>query len=550
MKKYLLLISIFLCFVLSVTSKNIFCADDFLQAEDLEMFVGEVKLIPTKSPKRVAVGSPTVADVHSVNDNQIIIVANSAGTTTLVWSDKFGETTLNLKVFAENMDIIKERVDVLLKSLNIPGIKTRANNDEAKVLISGNVKTKEELARIETVLGALNTKVINLIQVDEEKRMIEIEAEVLEIDKDSTSQLGLQWPTEFEFSEVGSKLLTQPMFRMTEWSRSVISGKIQMLVKNGKARILSRPKLACQSGKDAELLVGGEKPIMTSQVAALSVSTGGVNSSSSTQVDYKEYGIKLKISPIITAEKKIQLDLRVDVSDIGEAEILGASNAPSARAYPVTKRSTSTKLFVADGQTLAISGLIRQKKEEEVQKLPFMGDVPIFGAIFRSKTTRKGGGIGEKGDTELIVLITSKILPLEGTIEKKPVAPSLQMNYAQVDNKEAMIREEEARIASNLPLSELVSTYSASIGQNLQQKVIYPSAAQMAGIKGQVRLALHLSRDGQLLEAMLERSSGFSVLDESALRTAKQCAPYPEFPSGISEQEMWIQVPIVYNISE
>lgn len=546
MKKYLISISIFLCFVLSVNSKNIFCADDFLQAEDLEMFVGEVKLIPTKSPKRVAVGNPAVADVHSVNDNQIIIVANSSGTTTLVWADKFGETTLNLKVLTENMDIIKERVDVLLKNINIPGITTRANNDEAKVLILGKVKTQDEIDRIKTVLGALNSKIVNLIQIDEEKRMIEIEAEVLEIDRDSTRELGLQWPTEFSFAEVGSKLLTQPMFRMTEWSRSTMAGKILLLEKNGKARVLSRPKLACQSGKEAELLVGGEKPVMTSQVAA--VSTTGA--SSSTEVDYKEYGIKLKISPVITPEKNIQLNLNVDISDIGEAEILGLASAPTARAYPVKKRTTSTQLLISDGQTLAISGLIRQKQEEDVQKLPFMGEVPIFGALFRSKTLTKGGGNGERGDTELIVLLTAKILPLDGMISKNSINPNLKSDYSNFDNKQAMIKEAEEKLARDLPLSELVSSYSASIGQYLQEKVIYPSAAQMAGIKGQVRLALNLSKDGQLLESRLERSSGFSVLDESALRTAKQCAPYPEFPAGISEQEMWIQVPIIYNISE
>ena len=89
----------------------------------------------------------------------------------------------------------------------------------------------------------------------------------------------------------------------------------------------------------------------------------------------------------------------------------------------------------------------------------------------------------------------------------------------------------------------------ASILQKrILEKVVYPSAARAAGFKGAVGLRLHLSFTGELLEAKVKNSSGYKILDDNALATAKEISSYPPFPSSIEEKELWIDVPIVYKL--
>ena len=639
------------------------------------LYMGEIKAVDVDSPSRVVVGNPVVADVISVSAQEIMVAGKGAGATNLIWWDDFGEHHLRLRVFTEDMGEIKSRIDGLIKELNLPNVLTRTADSEGKVLLLGSVKSNEDMDRIKTALGLLFSRTTNLIKIDEEKAIIELDVEVLEVNKDGTKTLGMNWLD----STAGAIALTEPsrfatklagvpdsLIRVTEWTHTSLGATLNLLVQEGKARILSRPKLACQSGKEAELLVGGEKPIMTTQ--------SGNNSSDSTSVEYKEYGIKLKMAPVLTGEGKIKLALNVEVSDVGTAEILGETASPTARAYPLTKRATATQLYLNDGQTLAISGLIKQKTEEDLQKLPWLGDIPVLGMFFRSRSTKQGGGSGERGDTELVIMITpivikdkeenkqvaeeekvaakkkdakdkkaalksevseeinedetiaqatatpakaKKTVPVKAvkaakpavTAKKsaataaKPAAPLPKKTEAKAvkakekkevkpakkepspskqksaDKKtpvaeknvpkkksvpEPVVKEPQvkggvdasAETVEQVSLPETAKTidpetaYVKGVAEYLKNNIFYPWAAKQAELQGTVILDLHLLNTGELIDARVSGSSGYSVLDENALRIARQITPYPSFPRGINEQDLWIQIPIVYNLKE
>ena len=592
--------------------------------EYLTLYMGEMRSVGTDTPTRVVIGNPNIADIVSVNTKEVVIAGNGAGATSLLWWDASGEKSTRVRVLAEDMRDIKSRIDNLLKELNFAEVSTRTADSEGKVLLLGNVKTQEDMERIRAALGLLYPKTTNLVKISEEKSIVELDVEVLEINKDATKKLGKNWLgstrgdiTLTEPTRWDKKLATVPdaVFRVSEWTRSALVSTLSLLVQEGKARVLSRPKLACQSGKEAELLVGGEKPIMTTAT----VSGGG----SSTEVEYKEYGIKLKMAPVVTDEKRIKLSLNVEVSDIGEAETLGTDDSPSARAYPLTKRSTSTQLYLNDGQTLSISGLIRQRTEEDLQKIPWAGDIPVLGLLFRHKTTTRGGGSGERGDTELVIMITPSILvdkpqiketakevPAKEEIvkkapikeeaakeeapakkkkavkEKKPVvAPEAKKKPAKekkptkekkaVKEKKPVVapeakkepaKEKEAKKSEVIPQAapeavpvamskeeikeRILAAYIGEVASYIGSRLEYPWAAYQANIEGTVVLALHLSDAGVLLDVDTNTSSGSSILDENTMRIVRQISPYPSFPQEITEGDLWIQVPIVYNLKE
>ncbi len=267
------------------------------------------------------------------------------------------------------------------------------------------------------------------------------------------------------------------------------------------------------------MLVGGEKPIITTAIQ----STVG----SSTTVEYKEYGIKLKIKPTITDDNRINVVLNVDVSEIGAVETIGSPSAPTAKAYPLTKRNVSTELYLNDGQTLAIGGLIKQKKEEDIRKIPFLGDVPVVGALFRKKSNTLGGGAGARGDLELFITLTP-------TIVSKPEASIENILTPRISGE----------IKGDLP--EKLNCYIRNLQTRIVNATYYPPDAIELGWEGTVRLSLLVLNDGELKEAVISQSSGYKILDEAALDAVLRQAPFPSFPSQVELRELKIEVPIAY----
>ncbi len=521
----------------------VFCILSFINAyasdkvgEELKLYLGSVKAISVNTLTRVVIGNPNVVDVTDITKDQITLVPKSAGVTTFVIWDNSGEKPYHIKVLAEDLTETKQRIDNLLSKLDLPGISTKIEEDENKIFISGRVKTASDRERITTVLGPLKGKTVDLIEVKEEEAVIEIDVQAIELDKTSENTLGLTWPTSVSLTEMGSKGITTPtkwstVFKVLSFERNAFVFKLDALVTEGKARILSRPRLACQSGKEAELLVGGEVPIFTT-----SVSTGGT----STSVEYKEYGIKLKIKPTLAEKAQVKLALNVDVSELGIPEIIGSATAPTAKAYPVTKRSTSTELFLDDGQTMAIGGLIRQKGANAINKVPGLGNIPFFGALFRQKVVSKGG-------TELFIILTPRIVSKPSEITSAPEAqPKVALEaVAQPTKAQPPISKVPEINEVNL---DPKTRYARIVQRRVLDNLVYPDAGRQAGLQGVVKLSLRISYDGTLLETKIEKSSGNELLDNNALKTIEGIATYPPFPPAVEEKELWIDIPINYQL--
>lgn len=497
----------------------------------IQAYLNQTQIIPVNNPTRLAIANPDIADISEVSNEEVVIAPKTAGATTLVVWDSLGERSYRIKVLGEDISGIKQRIDSLLKALELPEVYTKEAVDEGKVLILGRVKTAKERERVLTALGTLTSKIVDLIDIREEEAVVDIDVQIVELNRDATKTLGFTMPSGVTATEPAGVYAGtfgkswDAIYHVFNWPRTgLFTARLDALVEEGKARLLSQPRITCQSGKEAELLVGGEKPILTTE----SVEGGG----ESTSVEYKEYGIKLKIKPTVTPEDKIKLALELDVSEVGEAEILGSLTDIKAKAYPLRKRAATTELFLNDGQTFAIGGLIKQKTEEEVSKTAGLGDIPIIGLLFRKKTTQTGGGRGSLDDTELFIVLTPKII-------RDEIPP---------ETKSAGVERASYRGVSPEVPSDPLMNYGHFIQTRILEKLNYPLLAKDAGFAGSVMLSLHLSSAGELLDVAVKSSSGYKMLDENAVSAAKALYPYPPFPAAIKKQELWIDIPIDYRL--
>lgn len=516
-------------------------------AEEVRCFVGEIKILPVSKPLRVAIGNPAIADVANVTKSELTINPKSAGSTTLIVWDNFGEQSYRLRVFSEDTSEIKRRVDNLISRLNLPEVTTKAEDDEGKVLLLGSVKSAQEREKIAIALGALKDKTVDLLAIKEEETSLEIEVQVIEVDSGYQSQLGFTWPGSVNFTEIGSAGLNTAtgttwgkvfhvadLFRGTTSSAGVSTAapftlKLDALIQEGKARILSRPKLVCQSGKEAKLVVGGEVPVLSGSVTPGTSGATSVGATVGGSVEYKEYGIILNINPKLEDKDRIHLNLNVVVSELGDQV-----STTYALAYKLTKRTATTELFLDDGDTMAIGGLIKKKNKEVTRKVPWLSNIPIVGAAFRQKVTQQGwnSDLDNLNDTELFITLTPRI------VGKEKVAKEL-------------VAVKPAAILSPLTVEEAkdpVLRYSRIIQKKIMDNLTYPAQAKEAGYQGTVKLSLKISYQGELLESKVKETSTYRLLDDDALSIAQRIAPYPPFPPAIKENEIWVDIPISYQL--
>ncbi|TRZ49124.1 TonB family protein [bacterium] len=505
---------------------------DSAVGEEIKIYLGEAKVIAVDNPTRAAIGNPAIADITSATKTEITLNPKAVGTTTLVLWDSFGEQSYRLKVLAEDINEAKRRIDNLLKSLKLPTVYTQAAEDEGKVLLLGKVKELRDKDRINTILGPLKAKTVDLIDVREEEAIVEIDVQVLELDKDSATTLGLTWPGQITISS-GPKTVTGPitaLIKLADLSQTAFSLRVDALVQEGKARVLSRPRVSCQSGKEAKLLVGGEVPIFSSTVIS-----GAGGAATAGNVDYKEYGIILNIKPRVDSESgRIHLNLNVDISELGTVRTITTADA-FAEAYPVTKRVVNTEVIVDNGKILALGGLIRQRSTEDITKYPWLGDIPVLGNFFKSRSLTTGGGQGQRGDTELYIILTPTI------VSEAKVTPAKKESKAESKSMITM-----PTIVDNIPTP--IAAYTRLIQKRILENLIYPSLAKEAGFQGTVKVGIHLSFQGKLLDAVIKESSGYKILDDNAISVARNIASYPPFPSSVDLKELWIEIPISYRL--
>ncbi|MDO8488679.1 MAG: TonB family protein, partial [Candidatus Omnitrophota bacterium] len=248
----------------------------------------------------------------------------------------------------------------------------------------------------------------------------------------------------------------------------------------------------------------------------------------SASVEYKEYGIMLNVKPSLEDTGRIHIGLEVNVSELGDQV-----QTDYALAYKMNKRTATTELFLDDGQTMAIGGLIKQKTSETVSRVPWLSNIPVLGALFRQKTTSSGwdSALSQANDTELFITLTPRVVS-QGEPEKELKSQSVQQLPSVSDDE----------------VKDPVLRYSKIVQKTILDDFSYPAQAKEAGFQGTVKLSLRLSHQGDLLDVKIKDPSKYRILDDDALNTAKKASPYPPFFPEIKEKELWVDIPVIYQL--
>jgi pilus assembly protein CpaC len=292
---------------------------------------------------------------------------------------------------------------------------TRAETSRARTVAAA----PDALAGLlDSLPAALN--VVDLIQIgDRPVQQILVRAKVIDIDRNSLSQIGIQWgtlalsdsksgnqftlePQPILFGQSPSDLLTNPFTNGGGLKQLYpLAASLTALITENKARVLSEPSLLVRDGGEGDILVGGEIPV---PVAQADNGYAGANIS----VEYKPYGVRLHVQPTIVAPGVIELTAAPEVSDLdyNNGVIFDGLSIPAL----TVRRATST-LQLHDGQTLVIGGLYSSSAQRQVQRIPLLSQIPVLGEFFKYAENRKE-------DSELLILLSVQIVA--------PDAPQIQ----------------------------------------------------------------------------------------------------------------------------
>jgi pilus assembly protein CpaC len=389
--------------------------------QKLHLAVG--KSIIVQSPgavRRVSLVSPEIADAMVLTPRQIYLTGKASGLTHVTLWD-VGDKVIGILELEISPDISRLK-EILHKILpEEKDIRIHATHDQ--ITLSGTVSSATNLSQVLALAAPFapldekkEPKIINLLEVAGVHQVM-LEVRVSEISRSVLKRLG------FNFNYVSSSgqnfglsLLNQlsslpaagfptagvevsdsinAIFRFLS-SDTTWTVFIDALKEEGLLKVLAEPTLITLSGKTANFLAGGEFPIPVPQ------SSGG--GGTTITIEYKPFGVGLNFTPTVLSNKKINMQVTPEVSE------LDFSNALTTSGFvvpAVTTRRVSTVIELADGQSFAIAGLLKDDVRQIVSKFPLLGDIPVLGALFRSTSF-------EKNESELIVIVTPHLVkPLD-----------------------------------------------------------------------------------------------------------------------------------------
>ena len=395
--------------------------------QKLELTIGKSKVLDLPvAIKRASLANPDVADTVVLSPTQIYLTGKATGVTNLtLWNESGKMMGLYDVVIAPDLSRLKEN---LHKSFpDERGIHVTSNHDH--ITLSGTASNASNLTHALAIAEAYAPKkVINSMQVGGVQQVM-LEVRVAEMNRELIRRLGINLaavasnafgvtalsnltsligpggvasnlaPTPVPgtlFQEVTSTVNAVANFQTGSitWTGYIDALKQQNLIK-----VLAKPTLVAISGQEAAFLAGGEFPIPVPQ--AFGVVT----------IQFKKFGVGLTFTPNVLSNKHIGITVAPEVSE------LDFSNALRLQGFTIpaiTTRRASTVIDLADGQSFAIGGLLRDNLRESVSKFPFLGEIPILGTLFRSSSF-------QKSETELLIIVTPHLVkPLDLTGQTLP----------------------------------------------------------------------------------------------------------------------------------
>jgi pilus assembly protein CpaC len=410
-------------------------------AVPLRVMVGKSLLInTTERLKRVSVTDPTVADAITVTPTQVLVNGLAPGEVSLlIWDELERSRSFDLRV---DVDITAATEEM---NRLFPDERISVSPSRSAIVLSGHVTTEDVAKHAGALAAAYSKNVVNVLTfgpVGAEEVLLQVK--FAEVDRSALTQVGFNLFSTGAGNTIGTSTTGQfgginpgPISNTTNsngtgttTATATISNALNLFFFNPQVhlgvviealqsknllQILAEPNLVAVNGKEASFLAGGEFPFPVVQPG-----TGGV---STVTIQFREFGVRLKFTPIIQPNGNIHLHVIPEVStlDFADSVTVSGTTIPA-----ISTRKADTEFELQDGQSFVIAGLMDNRVTNVANKLPFLGDIPIIGTFFKSKSD-------QKSNSELMVLCTVRRIAPSAAGPNPPLAPEPYLNRDKFD---------------------------------------------------------------------------------------------------------------------
>jgi pilus assembly protein CpaC len=425
-------------------------------AAPLRVLVGKSLLInTTERLKRVSVTDPSVADVSVVTPTQVLVHGRAPGEVSLlIWDELERSRSFDLRVDVDVSAVAEEEHRIF------PDEQINVSPSRNAIVLSGHVSTEDVAKRAEAIAGAYSGRVVDALTfgpVGAQEVLLQVK--FAEVDRSALTQAGINLfstgafrtlgnvttgqfggervgslsdtfnNTPVPYPDAGVVNSTGPGTSAYSTSMSLadmlniflfrpdihLGTVIRALQTKNLLQILAEPNLIAVNGKESSFLAGGEFPFPIVQPGQLTAVT----------IQFKEFGVRLRFTPVIMPNGNIHLRVIPEVSALDFADALSISGFTIPA---LSTRRAETEFEVQDGQSFVIAGLMDNRVTDVTNKLPGLGDIPILGNFFKSKSA-------QRSNSELMVLCTVKRVSPSNEAPTGPTMPRPFMNSGKFDGR-------------------------------------------------------------------------------------------------------------------
>lgn len=371
----------------------------------MNLYVGQSEFINDNSITNVAVGSDEIINALPIDKKGVLLTGVKSGDTTIkVWRNKSVQS-INTHIYPANLFRMLDEIKYFLQ--NYPQLDASIVGDS--IIVEGETLSSEDKNKIDSFLSQYSY-ITNLTRTNSQTadqndtRMVYFDVKIVEVSRSDSQNLGIEWSSEANGPQLGiagefkksnayrsGKLEMDGVptgnpirpFQTYAGLITSLSSKINLMESNGTAKLVAHPVLSCRNGGDAEFLSGGQVPFTTASA------TG------TPSVEFKDYGIKLNVSPIIQNDGSILAKITSEISEIDPSiQILGVPG--------LLTRKTNTDFSLQNGETLVLSGLNYNRNSETDSNVPGLSKAPFIGRLFKNESK-------VDSQTELLFIVTPYI---------------------------------------------------------------------------------------------------------------------------------------------
>jgi pilus assembly protein CpaC len=370
----------------------------------------------SRDVRDVLVSNPKIANAVIRSSRRAYLIGGEIGQTNIYFFDGEGRQIAGFDI-AVTRDLNGVRAG--LRHM-FPSADLRVEGVGDGVVLTGNVASPGDAQRAidlaTRLVGGDPTKVVNSLTISGRDQVM-LKVTVAEVQRNVIKQLGINLNgsigyatffgvTENPFSASGSPLSSTRGTLSVNSGQNFVQATLRAMEQAGVIRTLAEPTLTAISGESANFIAGGEFPIPSGYTC--SAPTGSSATICQYGIDFKKFGVSLNFTPVVLSEGRISLKVMTEVSDLSNENTLTLAGPPPVTIPSIQVRRTETTVEIPSGGALAMAGMIKDQTKQAINGVPALMDVPVLGALFKSREY-----INQK--TELAVIVTPYIV--------RPVAP-------------------------------------------------------------------------------------------------------------------------------